>query len=1113
MKIQELAIIFVIIILPISLLLSEYTQFQIDTLSMQTAYDAKLTAATYDAIKAFQLNAKNETYSNLDNMRVENIEASVNSFRNSIMSSFKLNGYTEKALNNYIPALVYTLYDGLYIYSPYNNVNYQYEEKKDASGNPLKDSDGNILYDENKPTQDNGKNVYGLKPYISYSCRYVKGSTDVVITYSLDNYISVQGMVYGKYINRDGYLIDGITVEPSGQVKYKNGDDEVRITIERLEEYLPLKRATDGVVPDAYPYIKLNGTKYYNVDLKADVPGDDSIIYMQNGKYLIQCQKSNIPEGEALDKGTEDYISYSEFIMNYNNLAIQYYKDAAEFTKWIREESGLENLKYSDAVNEESEQIWGDDETPIFKNNSINIENELSNFNKHRLAVIRNKIETSLAVAISNYNSYSGVASSNVFQMPELKENEWEHITHNISLISFLQGLPIGGKIYNGYSLVTNSESKEVVIEDNIYILGDDANYHRIGDNYFENGGNVNVGAYGTANSAGRLNLDFERLNLSNDVQNYYYYPLEKYYGSYDSIIMQNDVTLYDDIYSYVDTQSNDFKGVFYTALGRERISKYNSKLKYSIEALQGEKYTVSYAGNADGVTSMPENQIKIEGYDLPLDSRKPKKEGHTFKGWSTSPDGEIKYPSGSINYYDIDASVVLYAKWEINDYTVTYDLGAIDATSGPEPQPVNWNNKIQIASEIPVREGYTFKGWEIVGDDTIYTAGMDYPQAGGITKNITFYAKWERKTYAVTYDANGGSGAPASQTKTYGIDLELSTTRPTREGYSFLGWSTSPTATSATYFVGGTYKENSDATLYAVWKINTYTITYNANGGSGAPESQTKTYGQDLTLSSTKPTRAGYSFLGWSTSQTATSATYAAGGTFATNADTTLYAVWKRTSYTITFNANGGSGAPGNQTKIHGTDLTLSSTKPTRNEYTFLGWSTSSTATSATYSSGGTFTTNADTTLYAVWKYSGKPIYTYTGKSTFIDDGNGNWRIKFLTSGTLTFTNMASTNIDVFCVGGGGGGGSRPATGTGGGGGGGGYTTTSSNITITLGNSFNVTIGAGGAANGGRGGTTSFLSVSAAGGYGGSNGHGGAGGSGRRRRRRNWLWRWLSLV
>ena len=133
MKIQELAIIFILIILPISLLLSEYTQFQIETVKLQTQYDSKLTSATYDGIKAFQLNATNSSTSELANSKMRDIDASVNAFRNSIMSEFKLNGYSEEDLNNYIPALVYTLYDGFYIYSPYENNNHRYKiEETDA---------------------------------------------------------------------------------------------------------------------------------------------------------------------------------------------------------------------------------------------------------------------------------------------------------------------------------------------------------------------------------------------------------------------------------------------------------------------------------------------------------------------------------------------------------------------------------------------------------------------------------------------------------------------------------------------------------------------------------------------------------------------------------------------------------------------------------------------------------------------------------------------------------------------------------------------------------------------------------------------------------------------
>ena len=123
---------------------------------------------------------------------------------------------------------------------------------------------------------------------------------------------------------------------------------------------------------------------------------------------------------------------------------------------------------------------------------------------------------------------------------------------------------------------------------------------------------------------------------------------------------------------------------------------------------------------------------------------------------------------------------------------------------------------------------------------------------------------------------------------------MTLSPTKPTRTGYSFLGWSTSSTATSATYSAGGSYTANSAATLYAVWKANTYKVSYNANGGSGAPSAQTKTYGTTLKLSTTKPTRTNYTFLGWSTSASATSATYAAGANYTANAAVTLYAVWK---------------------------------------------------------------------------------------------------------------------------------------------------------------------------------------------------------------------------
>lgn len=151
------------------------------------------------------------------------------------------------------------------------------------------------------------------------------------------------------------------------------------------------------------------------------------------------------------------------------------------------------------------------------------------------------------------------------------------------------------------------------------------------------------------------------------------------------------------------------------------------------------------------------------------------------------------------------------------------------------------------------------------------------------------------------------------------------------------------------------------------------YKVTYNANGGTGTPSAQTKYKDQNLTLSSTKPTKPGYLFLGWSTSSTATTATYSAGQTIAANvlntSNTTLYAVWKANTYTVSYDANDGENAPGEQTKNYDEDLTLSKNIPTRANYTFKGWGTSAGATTVSYAPGASYTKNEAVTLYAIWE------------------------------------------------------------------------------------------------------------------------------------------------
>ena len=148
------------------------------------------------------------------------------------------------------------------------------------------------------------------------------------------------------------------------------------------------------------------------------------------------------------------------------------------------------------------------------------------------------------------------------------------------------------------------------------------------------------------------------------------------------------------------------------------------------------------------------------------------------------------------------------------------------------------------------------------------------------------------KRSYKITYNANGGSGAPSQQTKWHGTNITLSTTKPTRTGYTFKGWATSASG-SVAYASGASYTANAAVTLYAVWQAVTYKVTYNANGGSGAPGQQTKTYGVTLKLSTTKPTRTNYNFKGWS--KTASGAVaYAAGANYTANVAITLYAVWE---------------------------------------------------------------------------------------------------------------------------------------------------------------------------------------------------------------------------
>lgn len=302
----------------------------------------------------------------------------------------------------------------------------------------------------------------------------------------------------------------------------------------------------------------------------------------------------------------------------------------------------------------------------------------------------------------------------------------------------------------------------------------------------------------------------------------------------------------------------------------------------------------------------------------------------------------------------------------------VDYIASQVGTAYGPTGQQnTGWVN-LPAYSVVSARTGYSLIGYsqdryasspDLYANSTLY-----WTEANSWTHTFEIYCVWKADTYTVSYNAGGGSGAPASQTKTYGVNLTLSNGTPSWTGHTFVKWNTKADGTGTSYYPGGTFTTNANTTLYAIWSTVTYTVTYNANGGSGAPSSQTKTYGVALTLSSTKPTRTGYTFSKWNTNASGTGTNYNSGGTYTANAAVTLYAVWAINTYTVSYNANGGSGAPASQTKTYGTNLTLSSSTPTKTGFNFDHWNTKADDTGTTYSPGGTYSANAAVTLYAIW-------------------------------------------------------------------------------------------------------------------------------------------------
>ena len=253
------------------------------------------------------------------------------------------------------------------------------------------------------------------------------------------------------------------------------------------------------------------------------------------------------------------------------------------------------------------------------------------------------------------------------------------------------------------------------------------------------------------------------------------------------------------------------------------------------------------------------------------------------------------------------------------------------------------------------------------------------------------FYSDEATAEYVLSFNANGGSGAPGAVSGEAGdsgqATIEIPAKEPTRSGHLFMGWATTAGATSAEYAAGGTIDLSQNTTLYAVWMATSnITLKFSANGGSGAPGPESKETDSSGTATFTvpqgKPTRSGYTFLGWATTDKG-SAEYDAGDTIELSQNTTLYAVWEAVIYRIAYDVNGADSgaAPNDATEyIYGTKATLADNSGgmALEGHIFGGWNTAANGSGTTYVPGSSLTIMGGLTLYAMW-VPREQVYVYT--------------------------------------------------------------------------------------------------------------------------------------
>ena len=292
---------------------------------------------------------------------------------------------------------------------------------------------------------------------------------------------------------------------------------------------------------------------------------------------------------------------------------------------------------------------------------------------------------------------------------------------------------------------------------------------------------------------------------------------------------------------------------------------------------------------------------------------------GHTFKGWYDN-EGLTGDPVMAIGGTEM-GNKEYWAKWTINQYTITFDTDG-----GSEVAPITQDYGTAItAPAAPTREGYTFTGWDKTIPATMPAGDM------------TITAQWTVNQYTITYDLDGGTAE--GNPDTYTVETDAFTIKnPTRPGYTFTGWSGTGLTGEDNLTVTIPKGSTGNRSYTAHWSLNTYSITYDLDGGTafGNPDSYTV---ESATITLNQPTKTGYTFTGWSgtdlTGEDNLTVTIPAGST----GDRSYTAHWSLNTYSITYDLDGGT-ASGNPDFYTVESSTITLNPPTRTGYTFIGWS-----------------------------------------------------------------------------------------------------------------------------------------------------------------------------